>query len=134
MRPGCSPRRRLLPLGESLKRRYNTRMVKGREIRKKLAALRGGRLLFLPHAIEQMTRPERMIRRQDVRAVIEQGEVIEDYPDDARGHSCLMLGFGADGRPVHVVCAPKSDYLAIITAYLPSLDEWSDGYRVRRNP
>ena len=73
-----------------------------------------------------------MISRQDVRNVVEHGEVIEAYPDDARGHSCLMLGFGADRRPVHVVCAPKGEYLAIITAYLPNRNEWSDGCRVRK--
>jgi len=100
-------------------------MVQGREIEEKLAALRGGKFLFLPHAIQQMTRPERMISRQEVRNVVEHGEVIEDYPDDARGHGCLMLGFGLDHRPIHVVCAPKSEYLAIITAYLPNPEEWS---------
>jgi len=107
-------------------------MVKGREIEEKLRALCGGRLLFLPHAIQQMTRPERMISRQDIRNVVEHGEVIEDYPDDSRGHSCLILGFGLDRRPIHVVCAPKSEYLAIITAYLPKPNEWTGGYRVRK--
>ncbi len=50
--------------------------------------------------------------------VIERGEVIEDYPTDARGHRCLMSGLGADRRWVHVVCAPKDDYLAVITALI----------------
>lgn len=31
----------------------------------------------------------------EVRAVILEGEVIEDYPEDARGHSCLMIGQGS---------------------------------------
>ena len=31
-------------------------------------------------------------------------EIIEDYPDDPRGESCLALGFTPDGTPVHVVC------------------------------
>lgn len=109
-------------------------MEKGREIEEKLRALRGGRFLFLPHAIQQMTRPERMISRQEVRNVVEHGEVIEDYPNDARGRSCLMLGFGLDRRPIHVVCAPKSEYLAIVTAYLPDPNEWTGGYRVRKRP
>ena len=107
-------------------------MVKGREIEAKLRALRGGKLLFLPHAIQQMTRPERMITRQEVRNVVERGEIIEHYPNDARGHSCLMLGFGFDRRPIHVVCAPKSEYLAIITAHLPDPDEWNVDFRVRK--
>ena len=48
------------------------------------------RLLFLPHAVRQMARPERMITSSEVRTVVEQGELIEDYPEDARGHSCLV--------------------------------------------
>jgi hypothetical protein len=107
-------------------------MVKGRDIREKLRALRGGKLLFLPHAIQQMTRPERMISRHEIRNVVEHGEVIEDYPNDVRGHSCLMLGFGVDGRRLHVVCAPKEEYIAIITAYLPDPAEWSDDCRMRK--
>ena len=61
------------------------------------------RVLFVPDALRQMLRPDRMIRRAEVRRVIAEGEVIEDYPEDARGHSCLLLGFGNEGRPIHVV-------------------------------
>jgi hypothetical protein len=89
------------------------------------------RILFLPHAIRQMSKPDRMISTTDIRTVIEQGEVIENYPEDARGHSCLLLGF-TDNRFLHVVCAPKDDYLAIITAYLPSDQEWEDNYKKRK--
>ena len=92
----------------------------------------GKRLLFLPHAIRQMSRPQRMISAEDVEIVVKQGEVIEDYPNDPRGLSCLMLGRTDDGRTVHVVCSPKDDYLAIITAYLPDPSQWSDDFRRRR--
>ena len=92
----------------------------------------GHRVLFLPHAVHQMTRPERMTTTDDVRLVVEQAEVIEDYPEDARGHSCLMLGVGTEGRCLHVVCSPKEDYLAIITAYVPSQEEWESDSRTRR--
>ena len=61
-----------------------------------------------------------------------QGEVVEDYPEDIRGHSCLMHGHGVDQRDVHVVCAPKEDFLAIITAYLPTEEEWEQDLRTRR--
>jgi hypothetical protein len=44
----------------------------------------------------------------------------------------LILGLGDDGRPVHVVCSPKDDYLAIITTYLPDEREWTDGFKKRR--
>ena len=92
------------------------------------------RLLFLPHAIRQMSRPERPIITSEIHKVVEQGQIVEDYPEDARGRSCLMLGFGEGGRAIHVVCSPKDEYLAIITAYLPDRDEWSDDFRVRVKP
>lgn len=71
-----------------------------------------------------MNQPARMISPAEIRLVIEQGKVIEDYPDDVRGHSCLLLGYGDDERPIHVVCAPKAEYLAVITAYLPDAEKW----------
>lgn len=89
------------------------------------------RYLFLPHAIKQMSHPDRLISSDDVENVVANGEVIEDYPEDARGHSCLMLGFEVDGAPLHVVCSPKEDYLAIITAYTPDPKRWSPDFRVR---
>jgi hypothetical protein len=89
------------------------------------------RLLFLPHAIRQMSRPDRLIATSEIRSVIEHGEIIEDYPEDMRGHSCLMLGYGEDSRAIHVVCSPKDEYLAIITTYLPDEVEWSDDFKVR---
>jgi hypothetical protein len=89
------------------------------------------RKLFLPHAIRQMSKPNRMISTTDNCTVIEQGEVIGNYPEDARGHSCLLLGF-TDNRFLHVVFAPKDDFLAIITAHLPSAQEWEDNYGKRK--
>ncbi len=91
------------------------------------------RILYLPHAVRQMSRPERMISTAEVRQAIETGELVEDYPDDPRGHSCLILGRGADDRPIHVVCSPRSEYLAIITAYLPNQAEWQNNFRKRKN-
>ena len=90
------------------------------------------KILFLPHAVQQMARPERMISTAEVRQILATGEVIEDYPDDPRGHSCLILGHGNDRRPIHIVCAPKAEYLAIITAYLPSPEAWADDFRTRK--
>ena len=90
------------------------------------------RILFLPHAINQMNSPERMISTQEVRAVVFRGVMIENYPEDARGHSCLMLGGGEGDRPLHVVCAPKPEYLAVITTYLPNPEQWEKDWRTRR--
>jgi len=90
------------------------------------------KILYLPHALRQMSRPDRMISAPEVRIVVEHGEVIEDYPEDQRGHSCLMMGYGTDGRPIHVVCSPKEEYLAIITAYIPTQEQWENDFKTRR--
>ncbi len=90
------------------------------------------KVLFLPHAIRQMSRPDRMITPKEVEQVVITGDLVEDYPQDHRGPSCLLLGPGKESRPIHVVCSPKSDYLAVITAYLPDADQWSSDYRRRR--
>ena len=75
-----------------------------------------------------------MISTGDVRKVVEEGEIIEDYPQDTRGHSCPILGSGRDGRPIHIVCAPKDEYVVIITAYIPDEAQWSKDFRTRIEP
>jgi len=80
-----------------------------------------------------MNHPERMIRPAEIEKAVMDGVLIEEYPEDARGHSCLILGYGDEDRPIHVVCAPKDEYLAIITAYLPDVTRWSDDFRTRRS-
>lgn len=89
-------------------------------------------MLVLPHALRQMSRPDRMIAPEDVRRVVETGELVEDYPEDVRGHSCLLLGRDRDNRSIHVVCSPKDEYLAIITAYVPNPSEWEADLKTRR--
>ena len=64
-------------------------------------------------------------------------EIIEDYPQDPRGGSCLIWGTTDNsGRVAHIVCAypPVS---RIITAYFPGdseSEEWECNYRKRRQP
>ncbi|MGD8627375.1 MAG: DUF4258 domain-containing protein [Anaerolineae bacterium] len=106
--------------------------VEGQDILQQVKEAAAKRILFLPHAVHQMNSPERMISTGEVRAVIFQGAIIEDYEEDVRGHSCLMLGWGHEGRPIHVVCAPKPHYLAIITTYLPNPEQWEADWRTRK--
>jgi hypothetical protein len=51
------------------------------------------RILFLPHAVRQMSRAEPLITPAEIEAVIGRRELLEDYPEDVRGHNCLLLGF-----------------------------------------
>ena len=84
-------------------------------------------ILFLPHALRQMSRLDRMITTHEVRETVMTGGLIED----ARGHSCLLLKSMETDRIIHVVCAPKPEYLAIITAYIPSSNQWTNNFRER---
>ena len=91
------------------------------------------RILFLPHALDAMNAPDELITSDEVRSVLFGGVVIEDYPEDARGHSCLIFGYGQGSRPVHVVCAPKAEYVVSITVYLPDVRRWETDWKTRRD-
>ena len=64
-------------------------------------------------------------------AIVQSGEILEQYPDDPRGESCLMPGF-AGGVAIHVVvgwATRKRDderVLRLITVYKPTLPKWLD--------
>ena len=62
------------------------------------------------------------------------GEVIEDYPDDPRGSSCLVLMNVGEKQPVHAVWAfdDGSGRAILITVYRPDPTRWSDDLRQRR--
>ncbi len=60
----------------------------------------------------------------DIERTLLAGRVLEDYPDDPRGASCLVYGESGSG-PVHVVCgANRSGWLVVITVYRPSAPKW----------
>ena len=58
-------------------------------------------------------------------------EIIEDYREDPRGHSFLMLGFTKKGQAIHALCSIHEEYLVIITVYRPDPDLWID-WKTRR--
>ena len=59
-------------------------------------------------------------------------KIIEDYPNDPRGHSCLILGFTKESLPIHILCGiAETDVLLIITVYRPDPDEWID-WQIRK--
>ena len=43
-----------------------------------------------------------------------------------------MGGWFKGQRALHVVCAPKENYLAVITAYIPDPQEWDKNFKIRR--
>jgi hypothetical protein len=86
---------------------------------------------FSKHAADQTIL--RRIRLQEVRQVFANCEVIEDYPEDKYGPSCLVLGFTDSRRPLHIQCSyPSRPVIKIITLYEPDPSLWID-FRTRRN-
>jgi len=60
-------------------------------------------------------------------------EIIEHYPDDPRGESCLAAGFTPERKAVHVVCGRNSaGHLTLITVYFPTMPKWRDPYTRNR--
>ena len=67
----------------------------------------------------------------EVQQAIANGEVIEDYPQDKYGPSCLITGFTTNGRPLHIQCSyPSRPLIKVVTVYEPSPDDWLN-FKVR---
>jgi hypothetical protein len=83
----------------------------------------------------QQERLEDDLDISDVEAAIVHGEILEDYPTDPRGASCLVAG-QAGIKSIHAVLgwARKRDgserVLRVITVYRPQPPKWKD-YRTR---
>jgi hypothetical protein len=77
---------------------------------------------------------ERSIDETDIKAVLEQGEVIEDYPNDKPYPSQLILGWRGT-RPLHVVAANNKadEETIIITVYEPDPEQWTADFRRRKS-
>jgi hypothetical protein len=95
-----------------------------------------GRMDFLPWVQRRIIRKEYLLSRhaqlerleediniQDIQTAILRGILLEDYPEDPRGHSALISGF-SDGRFIHVVCGQKKNWAIIITVYIPKPPVW----------
>lgn len=95
--------------------------------------MRCASIRFSGHAIRRMF--ERGLSAESIREVVEQGETINDYPDDTPYPSALLLGFHA-GMPVHVVVArnPGTGDCYIVTTYVPSEERWKPGFKERKEP
>lgn len=58
--------------------------------------------------------------------------ILEHYPEDRRGESCLALGF-VGVLPVHAVCGKNmAGNLVLITVYIPSMPKWKDPFTRNR--
>lgn len=92
------------------------------------------RLKLRNHAHERSF--QRSISRDEIRHVLETGEIIREYPNDTPLPSHLVLGWVEGGdRPIHVVAADDEDedVTYAITVYEPDPDLWTDDFREKQD-
>jgi hypothetical protein len=86
---------------------------------------------YSKHAVDQSIIRDVSLRELE-EAIAGRSEVIEDYPEDKYGPSCLILGYSRAGRPLHIQCSyPSRPLIKIITLYEPDPDLWID-FRIRK--
>jgi len=86
------------------------------------------RFRYTKHSLEQ--RINRHISSEEIEQAILNGEIIEDYPSDKYGPSCLVYGKTKEDRSLHIQVA-FFPIISIVTVYEPNPDEWIDN-RIRR--
>jgi hypothetical protein len=94
-------------------------------------AFGSGNYQYTDHGLKRAI--ERSIPIAEIRDALKDFEVIEDYPDDKYGHSCLLYAMMSDGRPLHIQVSYSKLPAKIITVYEPDPQEW-ENYRIRKNP
>lgn len=86
---------------------------------------------FSKHAVDQALVRDISVAELE-EAISKRSEVIEDYPEDKYGPSCLILGFTSTERPIHVHCSyPARPLVKIVTVYEPDPNLWMD-FRIRK--
>lgn len=75
----------------------------------------------------------RKISEIEVEIAINQGVVIESYPDDTPFASYLILNF-IKTSPIHVVYSidESTNIIYVITAYNPDPEIWSNNFSIRK--
>jgi len=74
----------------------------------------------------------RDISLEEVKFILNTGEVIREYKDDKPYPSFLILGF-TDNRPLHLLVAQDSDtgICIMVTAYEPDKNLWSTDFKTK---
>ncbi|MBR1737526.1 MAG: DUF4258 domain-containing protein [Firmicutes bacterium] len=88
------------------------------------------RVFVTEHAAESFR--QRGIKIKDIRNAINNGEIIEQYPNDFPFSSCLILGMDMQNNKIHICISDEGSMSRIITAYYPDKEKWSEDLRVRK--
>ncbi len=101
------------------------------DIEKLKVAIKNGNIEWRKHVLQKML--ERNIKREYIKKVILEGEMINSYEDDKPFPSALFLKF-INNKPLHALVAfdENQNKAYIITSYEPSLEIFESDYRTRK--
>ena len=88
------------------------------------------RVFVTEHAAERFR--QRGIKARDIKCTVDNGEIIEQYPDDYPFPSCLIYGHDENGNVLHVCMSDEGSASRIITAYYPDTEKWSNDLKKRK--
>jgi hypothetical protein len=96
-----------------------------------IESILGKRVRVSEHAKDEAREDELVLA--DIFHSVENGAIIETYPDDFPYPSCLISGESKAGTPIHSVWAynHETKKTILITVYKPDPDRWID-WRIRK--
>lgn len=98
-----------------------------------VTCFRDGRYFITRHGYEELDNDNITIDILERAIGDDSPEIIEDYPNDPRGASCLISGWVDPEHSIHVVMGVSSDNPVVVTAYTPNDTEfYPPDYRRRK--
>jgi hypothetical protein len=90
---------------------------------------RNDKIIWTLHALKRIRK--RKISPKSVIDTILSGEIIKQYQTDKPFPSCLIFNKNTD-TPLHAVVSSDNKNVYIVTAYYPTLNEWENDYKTRK--
>lgn len=90
------------------------------------AHVKNGEYYFSKHGDQERQNDNLTIA--EVEEALLTGSVLEQYENTGRGECCLVAGFTNTGKPIHIICGTRENWLVIITVYIPRPPKFKTPY------